>query len=157
MSNEMSRRRALLLSLGGALGLTLPTALIASEEAEAQTTETPASGTAPATGTPGTQRRQHRRITRHQRREVRRAHKPAATAPAAQPQQLPAQVGQGMSAGNDPPPSLGDKGAGAYPAALAPWRRGRALPNASVLTCCCNQRWLCVCAYSGAFGTWAAE
>jgi hypothetical protein len=33
MSNDMSRRRALLLSLGGALGLALPTALIA-EEAE---------------------------------------------------------------------------------------------------------------------------
>jgi hypothetical protein len=92
MSNDVSRRRALLLSLGGALGLALPTALIASEEAEAQaTTETPATGTAPATetpatGTPGTQRRQHRRSTRHQRREARRAHKPAATAPAAQPQ-----------------------------------------------------------------------
>ena len=91
MSNDMSRRRALLLSLGGALGLSLPTALIASEEAEAQTTETPAAGTAPATGTPGMQRRQHRRGTRHQRREARRGHKPAATAPAgaapaAQPQ-----------------------------------------------------------------------
>jgi hypothetical protein len=46
MSNDMSRRRALLLSLGGALGLSLPTALIA-EEAEAQATETPAAGTAP--------------------------------------------------------------------------------------------------------------
>ena len=34
MSNDVSRRRALLLSLGGALGLALPTALIASEEAE---------------------------------------------------------------------------------------------------------------------------
>jgi hypothetical protein len=54
--NDLSRRRALLLSLGGALGLTLPTALIA-EEAEAQTTETPAAGAAPATGTPGMQRR----------------------------------------------------------------------------------------------------
>jgi hypothetical protein len=93
MSNDMlSRRRALLLSLGGALGLSLPTTLIASEEAEAQaTTETPATGTAPATetpaaGTPGKQRRQHRRSTRHQRREARRAHKPAAPAPAAQPQ-----------------------------------------------------------------------
>jgi hypothetical protein len=54
MSTDMlSRRRALLLSLGGALGLSLPTALIA-EEAEAQATETPAAGTAPATGTPGT-------------------------------------------------------------------------------------------------------
>ena len=57
MSNDLSRRRALLLSLGGALGLALPTALIASEEAEAQTTETPAAGAAPATGTPGMQRR----------------------------------------------------------------------------------------------------
>ena len=84
MSNDLSRRRALLLSLGGALGLALPTALIASEEAEAQATETPAAGTAPATGTPGMQRRQHRRSTRHQRREARRAHKPAAPAP--QPQ-----------------------------------------------------------------------
>jgi hypothetical protein len=91
MSNDVSRRRALLLSLGGALGLALPTALIASEEAEAQATETPAAGTAPAAetpaaGTPGRQRRQHRRSTRHQRREARRAHKPAAPAPAAQPQ-----------------------------------------------------------------------
>jgi hypothetical protein len=46
MSNDMlSRRRALLVSLGGALGLTLPMAMIASEETEAQTTETPAAGT----------------------------------------------------------------------------------------------------------------
>jgi hypothetical protein len=39
MSGDLWRRRALLLSLGGALGLALPTALIASEEAEAQNTE----------------------------------------------------------------------------------------------------------------------
>jgi hypothetical protein len=82
MSNDMSRRRALLLSLGGALGLSLPTALIASEEAEAQTTETPAAGTAPATGTPGMQRRAHRRGTRHQRRARRHGTAPAETAPA---------------------------------------------------------------------------
>jgi len=93
MSNDMSRRRALLLSLGGALGLALPTALIGSEEAEAQATETPAAGTAPApaTGTHGMQRRAHRRGTRHQRRARRHGTAPAATAPAgaapaAQPQ-----------------------------------------------------------------------
>jgi hypothetical protein len=92
MSNDMSRRKELLLSLGGALGLSLPTALIASEEAEAQTTVTPATGTpaagaAPATGTPGMQRRAHRRGTRHQRRQVRRGNVPATTAaPAAKPQ-----------------------------------------------------------------------
>ena len=87
MINDMSRRRALLLSLGGALGLSLPTALIASEEAEAQTTVSPAAGAAPATGTPGMQRRAHRRGTRHQRRQVRRGNVPATTAaPAAKPQ-----------------------------------------------------------------------
>ena len=92
MSHDMlSRRNALLLSLGGALGLALPTTLIASDEAEAQTTETPAAGAAPANETPaagttGKQRRQHRRHTRHQRRAARRAHKPAAPAPEAHPQ-----------------------------------------------------------------------
>jgi hypothetical protein len=100
MSNDMSRRRALLLSLGGALGLSLPTALIASEEAEAQaTTETPATGTAPATETPaagtaeptGTSGMKRRKTRRKGRRKARKAPAPAgaapaATAPAAQPQ-----------------------------------------------------------------------
>jgi hypothetical protein len=79
-SDVISRRRAVsLLALGGALALALPTALIASEEAEAQTTETPAAGTAapPATGTPGMQRRHNRRTHRHQRRQVRRGNVPA--------------------------------------------------------------------------------
>jgi hypothetical protein len=44
MSEDVSRRRARLLGLEGALGLALPTALFDSEEAEAQTTETPAAG-----------------------------------------------------------------------------------------------------------------
>ena len=96
MSNDVSRRRALLLSLGGALGLALPTALIASEEAEAQATETPAAGTTPATGTTtpatgtaGMKRRKTRRKGRHARRKERRTGEPAAPAapaPAAQPQ-----------------------------------------------------------------------
>jgi hypothetical protein len=87
-SDVISRRRAVsLLALGGTLALALPTALIASEEAEAQTTEAPAAGTtaapatgtaaAPATGTPGMQRRQNRRAHRHQRRQVRRGNVPA--------------------------------------------------------------------------------
>jgi hypothetical protein len=79
-SDVISRRRAVsLLALGGALALALPTALIGSEEAEAQTTEAPAAGTAaaPATGTPGMQRRHNRRTHRHQRRQVRRGNVPA--------------------------------------------------------------------------------
>jgi hypothetical protein len=79
-STMISRRKALsLLGVGGALALAPPTALIASEEAEAQTTETPAAGTAaaPATGTPGMQRRHNRRTHRHQRRQVRRGNVPA--------------------------------------------------------------------------------
>jgi hypothetical protein len=97
MSNDMfSRRRALLLSLGGALGLSLPTALIASEEAEAQNTETPAAGTetpaagteTPAAGTAGMKRRKTRRKGRHARRKERRTGQPAVPAGAApaQPQ-----------------------------------------------------------------------
>jgi hypothetical protein len=89
MSNDMfSRRRALLLSLGGALGLSLPTALIASEEAEAQNTETPAAGTAEPTGTSGMKRRKTRRKGRRKARKAPApaGAAPAATAPAAQPQ-----------------------------------------------------------------------
>ena len=90
MSNNMlSRRRALLLSFGGALGLSLPTALVASEEAEAQNTETPAAGTeTPAAGTAGMKRRKTRRKGRHARRKERRTDQPAAPAGAApaQPQ-----------------------------------------------------------------------
>ena len=82
-SDMLSRRRALLLSLAGALGLALPTTLIASEEAEAQT-ETPAAGTeTPAAGTAGMKRRKTRRKGRHARRKGRRTGQPAAPAEAA--------------------------------------------------------------------------
>ena len=83
MSSDMfSRRSALLLSLAGALGIALPTTLIGSEEAEAQSTETPAAGTA------GMKRRKTRRKGRHARRKGRRTGQPAAPAGAApaQPQ-----------------------------------------------------------------------
>lgn len=85
MSNDMlSRRSALLLSVAGALGIALPTALIGSEEAEAQNTETPAAGAeTPATGTAGMKRRKTRRKGRHARRKQRRTGPPAAPAEAA--------------------------------------------------------------------------
>jgi hypothetical protein len=79
MSEDVSRRRALLLGLGGALGLALPTALIDSEEAEAQTAETPAAGTSEPTGTSGMKRRKTRRKGR---RKGRKAPAPAGAAPA---------------------------------------------------------------------------
>jgi hypothetical protein len=85
IKHVISRRKAVsLLGLGAALGLALPTALIASEEAKAQ--EAPATGApaaaapaaeTPATGTPGMQRRHNRRTHRHQRRQVRRGNVPA--------------------------------------------------------------------------------
>jgi hypothetical protein len=86
IKHVISRRKAVsLLGLGAALGLALPTALIASEE-EAKAQEAPATGApaaaapaaeTPATGTPGMQRRHNRRTHRHQRRQVRRGNVPA--------------------------------------------------------------------------------
>ena len=74
MSEDVSRRKMLsLLGLGAALGFTLSATL----EAEAQEATpvvpnptAPDTGSAPATGTRGRNRRTSRRATRHQRRSA---------------------------------------------------------------------------------------
>jgi hypothetical protein len=89
MSEDVSRRKMLsLLGLGAALGFTL-SATLEPFEAEAQEAApatpnptAPATGSAPATGTRGRNRRTSRRATRHQRRSARHGH-PAATVPPA--------------------------------------------------------------------------
>jgi hypothetical protein len=89
MSEDVSRRKMLsLLGLGAALGFTL-SATLEPFEAEAQEAApatpnptAPATGSAPATGTRGRNRRTSGRATRHQRGSARHGH-PAATVPPA--------------------------------------------------------------------------
>ena len=86
MSEDVSRRKMLsLLGLGAALGFTLSATL---EPLEAQAQEAtpnptaPATGSAPAAGTRGRNRRTSRRATHHQRRSARHGHPAAPAAPA---------------------------------------------------------------------------
>jgi hypothetical protein len=72
MSEKMISRRGAFTLLGlAALGFAVPTTVLMTSDAEAQTQTTAPAPTAPATS--GMNRRQARRAGRHERREARRA------------------------------------------------------------------------------------
>jgi hypothetical protein len=76
MSEIMLSRRGAFSLLGLAATFALPTTVLMTSDAEAQTQPTAPAPTAPATSAPATsgmERRQGRRASRHERREARRA------------------------------------------------------------------------------------
>jgi hypothetical protein len=82
MSEDLSRRKALsLLGLGALFGLTA-SAMLTPSIAEAEDAAAPAAAPAKTSGTHGMNRRHERRSGRHERRDTRRGHMPAAAASA---------------------------------------------------------------------------